>query len=385
MVFFNLERQAKFSHQILLPSVHGVPEEHARICTYLGSWSFASVIEFVFIVYDKDGDILSYAQPLITIISALPVFSPNRATRARNRKIARDADDDSSSFQGGISVPLDFDTSFGSFTAPVQLGNNTPTVLDLTVTTLSGLVVITQLYVADDTTELTNQTLRTVVGGTGGIGLGGIGGQIQQEVVGFDMNFPVSLNPEDAQAVGQVTYGGIDSTKFCGDLQFIPRGSKDKTIQNLWSADATDVVLGNTSLVSNGVPFYVDVGTTQIQLPTALFEQYVGITGASVDDFGFLHYNVSQAANMPDLSFVVGNVTLTVPGPAQLVPKQLNSAPAFGINFTSDDFIGLVLERTSEAVLISQPLLIEYYSVFDFTNNRMGFAQSVNSIRGCPQ
>ncbi|GJJ06945.1 hypothetical protein Clacol_001141 [Clathrus columnatus] len=170
-----------------------------------------------------------------------------------------------------------------------------------TLTVLDGVLGLSPIGSSQGVFHPNGELVKTVMNNAKEQGL------IEQEIIGLDLNFPLSLSPGDLQDVGLLTYGGIDSTQFCGDLLFVERFSTNELDNVSWAIDSPNLFLGNTSLITN-LGYVIDSGETQLLLPETAFEKYVEITGATVDGNGFLHFTPDQVQNIPDLIFDFGNV-----------------------------------------------------------------------------
>ncbi|PFH52246.1 hypothetical protein AMATHDRAFT_46374 [Amanita thiersii Skay4041] len=172
---------------------------------------------------------------------------------------------------------------------------------------------------------------------------------------------------------GELTWGGIDSSKFAGSLTFAPLTSTSPS--NLfWGIDQS-VRYGSTSILSRTAGI-VDTGTTLILLASDAISRYQSLTGAVFDGAtGLLRLTTTQFANLQSLFFNVNGVDLEVTPNAQIWPRNLNSAIGGSSSFVYL-IVGDIGTPSGEGFdfINGYTFLERYYSVFDTANRRVGFA-----------
>jgi len=285
----------------------------------------------------------------------------------------------SSTVQTGASVSVTYGS--GSFS-----GNE---VLD-TVTLSSSLVIKGQ--------SLGVATTSTGFGGVDGII--GIGPEILTEgtlSTGEDVVIPtvtqnlfsqglipetlvaVSFNPTTSDVVtnGELTFGGTDSSKFTGSITFTPVTTVEEA-SFFWGIQQTINLAGTSILTTNeGI---VDTGTTLVLLGSTAFSKYQSATKATLDrTTGLLKITSANFAKLGSLNFVIGGVTFPLTANAQLWPRSLNTAIG-GVAGTNYLIVNSLGENENGFDFVNgQTFLERFYSVFDTTNNRVGFATTANT------
>ncbi|RPD62286.1 acid protease [Lentinus tigrinus ALCF2SS1-6] len=124
---------------------------------------------------------------------------------------------------------------------------------------------------------------------------------------------------------GELTFGGVDSSKTTGDVTFVPITSTSPA-SAYWGIDQ-DVTYGSssTSLLS-GSAGIVDTGTTLLLLATDAFQAYQRATGAKLDQStGLLSLTEAQFSKLQSLFFAIGGTTFELTPNAQIWPRALNS------------------------------------------------------------
>ncbi|KIK55665.1 hypothetical protein GYMLUDRAFT_47631 [Collybiopsis luxurians FD-317 M1] len=189
-------------------------------------------------------------------------------------------------------------------------------------------------------------------------------GTIAQNLVAISFQ-PATTEDDNS---GQLTFGGTDSSKFTGEITFVPKNG------DYWGVTQT-VTYGSTSILSNtnGI---VDTGTTLILFEQTAFDAYVTATGAVLDETtGFLTITTSQFNALQNLNFNIGGTTFSLTPNAQIFPRSLNTA----IGGNADDIYLIVGNlgpsgEESYNFVNGYAFLERFYSVFDTANNQVGIA-----------
>jgi len=196
-------------------------------------------------------------------------------------------------------------------------------------------------------------------------------GTISQAVVG------VSFEPTTTEEVtnGSLDFGGVDSSKIIGNVTFTPATS---AIANHWGI--TQSVSYNGVTIATNQQGIVDTGTTLLYMATSTFNSYIKATGGVLDDnTGLYKITAAQLAALKPLVFTIGGTDFPLPANGQIWPRSLNAdigGTANGIYLVAGD-AGSLSNATGliDFEFINGYVFLErFYSVFDTTNNRVGFA-----------
>ncbi|KAF9921840.1 Type I transmembrane sorting receptor [Linnemannia zychae] len=93
----------------------------------------------------------------------------------------------------------------------------------------------------------------------------------------LDMNvFSVYLAPSlEQNQGGSFLFGGIDSTKFTGSLNYIPVSTVAGVREGMWYADADNAFVGDTPVSNYSTsPWLFDTGTSFIAVPTSFAQTF---------------------------------------------------------------------------------------------------------------
>ncbi|KAI8643647.1 aspartic peptidase domain-containing protein [Parasitella parasitica] len=210
--------------------------------------------------------------------------------------------------------------------------------------------------------------------------------------------FSIFLNKsESADVVGEIIFGGTDSTKYQGDIVYLPLakttrvslgGKSDYGYWQVFGQGVGATVDGKTAL---NAPFNAtteiifDTGTTLTYLPIdviePLFAAAIGSTNLAYDSAnGYFQIRCSMAQKNISLQFMLSpsaNVTDT--------PVVLNIAIADVIYPMDSDFmstasvcmIGIV--PTAGQIFLGKTILQSLYQVYDVDQNRIGIASAIGS------
>ncbi|KIM81522.1 hypothetical protein PILCRDRAFT_8583 [Piloderma croceum F 1598] len=177
----------------------------------------------------------------------------------------------------------------------------------------------------------------------------------------------------DNTTVGLMTFGGTDSTRFIGDIEYVPI-TQTPVSSHFWGLNQS-ATYGSTTLFNNKAGI-VDTGTTLVLLATEYFNAYANLTGGKMNDAtGLLEINKSQYQNLQTLNFQIGNTVYPLSQNAQIWPRALNNLIG-----GQDGSIFLIVSDLGEApgtgfdFVDGFAFLQRFYSVFDTTNKQIGLA-----------
>ncbi|TFK83046.1 aspartic peptidase A1 [Polyporus arcularius HHB13444] len=174
---------------------------------------------------------------------------------------------------------------------------------------------------------------------------------------------------------GELTFGGIDKTKFRGPLHYTPLTTTGPTasfvgvMQTIVYGDESNVVLAPSAGI-------LDTGTTLILIAPDAFKRYQAYTGGVPDDtVGLLSITPDQYAKLRTLVFIIGGVRYELTPNAQIWPRALNEA----LGGTSDKIYLIVndLGSMSEGgmeFINGMSFLERFYMVYDIAGGQAGLA-----------
>ncbi|KAF8801895.1 aspartic protease [Phlegmacium glaucopus] len=175
------------------------------------------------------------------------------------------------------------------------------------------------------------------------------------------------------QLNGEISWGGIDSSKFTGSITFAPITAATLA-KKYWGIDQS-ILYGTTTILSSN-PGIVDTGTTLTLIATDAFNRYQAATGAVIDRAtGLLRITSAQFASLKNLSFIINGVSFQLTPNAQIWPRSLNTAIG-GAASNIYLIIGDIGANSGSGLdfVNGQTFLERFYSVYDAANKRVGLA-----------
>ncbi|KZT58872.1 acid protease [Calocera cornea HHB12733] len=199
-------------------------------------------------------------------------------------------------------------------------------------------------------------------------------GTIAQEVIGIYF----APTTENGDVNGELTFGGVDTSKTTSAINYVPI-TQTSPANAYWGIDQT-ISYGNTQLLASaGI---VDTGTTLVLLATDAFDAYMAaIPGSAVDEnSGLLEIPAAAVSSLQTLNFNIGGTNYAFTATDQLLDQSLNTF----YGGSADAYYSVVADLGSPSGqgldFINGYLFLErFYSVFDTTNNQVGFATTANS------
>lgn len=185
----------------------------------------------------------------------------------------------------------------------------------------------------------------------------------------LDMNvFSVYLTSSlKSSQGGSFLFGGIDNTKFKGNLNYVPVTSSLSTNKGMWYVTADGAFAGNTAVTGyTASPWLFDTGTSFIAVPTSFAQAF--------------HQNIPGAVySAQDQVYLVpctGTTTFTLSfnGIKYDVPYTDYIATS---GAGSSQCVSLIMPLgTYEIFILGDPFLRQVYAVYDFTegSTRIGIA-----------
>ncbi|XP_048377422.1 cathepsin D-like [Stegostoma tigrinum] len=188
--------------------------------------------------------------------------------------------------------------------------------------------------------------------------------QLEKNIFSFYLNRNVSTQPG-----GELLLGGVDSKYFTGDFHYL-----NVTRQAYWQIKADQVTVGNQlTLCKDGCQAIVDTGTSLIVGPVEEIRALQKVIGALPLIQGEYMINCDKIPSLPVIAFKLGGKQFTLTG-EQYVMK----ISKFGQTLCLSGFMGMDIPPPAGPLWILGDIFIgRYYTVFDRTSNRVGFAEAV--------
>ncbi|KAF5714857.1 hypothetical protein FMUND_7238 [Fusarium mundagurra] len=177
------------------------------------------------------------------------------------------------------------------------------------------------------------------------------------------LSSPVFTADLKHQKPGKYNFGFIDSTAYTGKIGYASVDSSE----GFWEFTSTGYGIGSAAINRSPITGIADTGTTLLLLPDDVNSAYYAKVSGARYSSSYGGYVFSCSATLPSFSFVVGGVTITIPGSyINYAPVQDGSTTCLGGIQPSDD-IGINI--------FGDIALKAAFVVFDGGNQQVGWAK----------
>lgn len=159
---------------------------------------------------------------------------------------------------------------------------------------------------------------------------------------------------------GELDFGGIDSNHYTGEISYVPLSA------TLYWEINLDSMQINGQKVTTTTRAIVDSGTSLLAGPVADVKAIAKLVGAKPFLHGEYLINCDKIATAPDLDILLGGKTYTLT-PADYIINEEGTC-LFGM-------VGIDIPAPAGPLwILGDPWLRKFYTVFDFGQKRLGFA-----------
>ncbi|XP_065260141.1 pepsin A-2/A-3-like [Emys orbicularis] len=170
--------------------------------------------------------------------------------------------------------------------------------------------------------------------------------------------FSVYLSSDD-QSGSFVMFGGIDSSYYSGNLNWIPLSA-----ETYWQITMDSITMnGETIACSGGCQAIIDTGTSLLAGPSTGISNIESYIGASD---GTVRISCSAMSSLPNIVFTINGIEFPVPPSAYIIDNSGSCSPGF------EDID--VPTSSGELWILGDIFIRQYYVVFDRSNNQVGLA-----------
>eukprot|EP00339_Tiarina_fusa_P017857 CAMPEP_0117054318 /NCGR_PEP_ID=MMETSP0472-20121206/37651_1 /TAXON_ID=693140 ORGANISM="Tiarina fusus, Strain LIS" /NCGR_SAMPLE_ID=MMETSP0472 /ASSEMBLY_ACC=CAM_ASM_000603 /LENGTH=398 /DNA_ID=CAMNT_0004769873 /DNA_START=40 /DNA_END=1236 /DNA_ORIENTATION=+ len=162
---------------------------------------------------------------------------------------------------------------------------------------------------------------------------------------------------------GELTFGGYDSAKFEGELQYV---SLDAA--TYWQITMDAVSAGDYHKdADEPITAIVDSGTSLITGPKAEIKKLAAAVGAKPSFTGQYSLDCDKLDEIPDVTFTIGGTDYSIPGSKTVIQAQ-------GICLFA--FMGMDFPAPGPQWILGDVFMREYYTVFNYHDQTIGFAKA---------
>merc|ERR1719335_1809592 len=166
---------------------------------------------------------------------------------------------------------------------------------------------------------------------------------------------------KDASQPGQLTFGGVDHSKFDGEIQYVPL-----TDESYWKVSLEGMKYGSTDITSK-VSAIIDSGTSLLAGPKDKVTKIAEAAGATLVMGKEYTIDCSKMSSLPAVEITLGGgkkFTLEASDYVLQVQNQCLFA-----------FMPIELPpKLGEMWILGDVFMRKYYTVFDYGNKRVGMA-----------
>jgi len=163
---------------------------------------------------------------------------------------------------------------------------------------------------------------------------------------------------------GELTFGGYDSSKFEGDLEYVKLESATYWEIALDSIAAGDYKKDSADGKITGI---VDSGTSLITGPKAEVTKLAEAIGATANIVGEYTVDCAKVPDLPDVVFTIGGTEYSIPGSKTVI--QMGNTCLFA-------FMALDIPAPGPQWILGDVFMREFYTVFNYHDQTIGFAKA---------
>ena len=167
----------------------------------------------------------------------------------------------------------------------------------------------------------------------------------------------------DQEGESEVTFGGVDKSKYTGKLTTIPLRRKA-----YWEVDFDAIAYGDDSAELENTGVILDTGTSLIALPSQLAEMLNAQMGAKKSYNGQYTVDCAKRSSLKDVGFTLAGTNFTL-SPYEYILEVSGSCIS---TFMGMDFPA----PTGPLAILGDAFLRKYYSVYDLGANAVGLAEA---------
>jgi saccharopepsin len=181
-----------------------------------------------------------------------------------------------------------------------------------------------------------------------------------------DAIFAFKLNPKSSRSGGQLTLGGLDPSDYEGPITWLPL-----TRALYWEVSMEHVQLGSMQLMDPARAI-IDTGTSLIACPTFMADYLNMLIGAQPTSTGLYVVDCNRVPSLPPLQLTMGGHKFELLGSEYTLRFDNVCISVFsGLDLPTDD--------GRPMWILGDAFIRKFYSIFDVTNKRVGFAQAKHS------
>jgi cathepsin D len=184
-------------------------------------------------------------------------------------------------------------------------------------------------------------------------------------------SFWLSRNP-GAPEGGEIIFGGSDPEHYSGEITWVPVSRKAYWQFTVDGVQISNEVEGN--FCQTGCEMIADTGTSMIAGPVSEIKKLNTLIGAVPIINGEYYVDCAKISSLPEISFTIGGKSFSLQG-SEYILQVMNENTQKPTCLSG--FVALDIPAPAGPLWILGDVFIgRYYTVFDYGQNRVGFADS---------
>jgi saccharopepsin len=173
--------------------------------------------------------------------------------------------------------------------------------------------------------------------------------------------FAFYLNHDDEGS--EATFGGVDKSRYKGDIEYIPLRRKA-----YWEVDLDSIAFGDEIAELEDTGVILDTGTSLNVLPTGLAELLNAEIGAKKGYNGQYTVDCSKKSSLPDITFSLSGSNYSLPADDYILEVSGSCISTFqGMDIPAP---------AGPLAILGDAFLRRYYTVYDLGRNAVGLARA---------
>ncbi|EPY76648.1 gastricsin [Camelus ferus] len=170
---------------------------------------------------------------------------------------------------------------------------------------------------------------------------------------------------QSSQDGGAIVFGGVDNSLYTGQIHWTP-----VTQELYWQIGIEEFLIGDqtSGWCSQGCQAIVDTGTSLLTVPQQFMSALLQATGAQEDQYRQFLVDCNNTQSLPTFTFIISGVQFPLP-PSSYILNNDEGYCTMGVEVTY-----LPSQNGQPLWILGDVFLRSYYSVYDISNNRVGFA-----------
>jgi len=176
----------------------------------------------------------------------------------------------------------------------------------------------------------------------------------------------------EGEMAGEITLGGVDKTRFTGDISYVP-----VTRKGYWQFDLDKITVNGKKVASSGSAIS-DTGTSLVAGPSDAIDKMCTGLGGVLDEGEGIYKIDCDAPNLPNVVFTINGKDFAVTPKSYVLPptvtkyNQGQKVDKCVLGFQS--FGGAPIDW-----ILGDTFIREFYTIYDVGNAQVGLAQSVHN------